>query len=359
MTNDQPVPSAPPRSEWPTIAHINLARGFRGGERQTELLIRELAALGIRQRLVARRAEPLIVRLSDLDGLELRPVGGIVGATRALRGAGIAHVHEGRGIQAAALAKWLFDVRYIVTRRVTRPLKSNPLTRRFYRSADRLVGLSRSIAGQLADYVPAAPISVIPSAMTPMHADAERVRALRREFGPQPVIGHIGALVCRHKGQQTLIELARQRPDYTIVLVGSGADELALREASSDLDNVIFTGQVSDVEHYLAAFDVFAFPSRFEGLGSILLDAMAFGLPIAASNVSGIPDLIRHEENGLLIDLDDLDAWLAAVDRLVSDEALQQRFAERNRELIDDYTPQAMASRYLPLYADIVAAGAQ
>ena len=85
-----------PHRAAPLIAHINLARGYRGGERQTELLIRELASQGIRQRLVARQGEPLIVRLADVGGLERCAVGGIVSATRALRGVSLSHAHEAR-----------------------------------------------------------------------------------------------------------------------------------------------------------------------------------------------------------------------------------------------------------------------
>ena len=336
------------------IAHVNLARGFRGGERQTELLVRELARRGVAQRLVARAAEPLIVRLADLAVLDRRAVDGIVGAARALRGAALAHAHEGRCVQATALARWFAGVPYVITRRVVRPIGDNVVTRRIYRDATALVGISTPITEALDEIAPGAAIRRIPSACTPVDPDPARVRALRQQFGRGPIVGHVGALVDRHKGQRVLIDVARRRPALTFVFVGGGEDEAALRAAADGLDNVRFTGHVDDVPNYLASFDLFAFPSRHEGLGSILLDAMALELPIVASRTGGIPDLIDDGDNGLLVPPGDAAALGAAIDRLLDDRALQARFAAANRAAVDDYSAGRMADRYLDLYRELL-----
>lgn len=336
------------------IAHVNIAAGFRGGERQTELLVRELAARGVRQRLVARQAEALIVRLADVEGLELAPVRGILGAVRALRGAALAHAHEGRCVQATWLAQRTMGVPYLITRRVPRPLGNNPLTRAIYRDAAQLVAISTSIAAQLREYAPGKDIRLVPSAFTPSDIDRQRVMELRQQFGDGPVVGQVAALVRAEKGQGTMIAAARRLPGMRFVFVGSGPDEALLRSEAADLPNVHFTGQVSDVANHLAAFDLFAVPSLYEGLGSILLDAMHAELPIVASNVGGIPDLIRDGRNGLLIPPGNADALVSALERLHSDDALCERFARVNREEISNYTSVRMMERYLPLYRTIL-----
>lgn len=341
-------------TDSPLIAHINLARGYRGGERQTELLVRELAGHGVRQRLIARAGEPLIVRLADLAGVERAAVGGVFGAARAARGAALVHVHEGRGIQGAALARLADGPPYVVTRRVMRPLKDFWLTRRMYAQAAHLVAISRHIERQLNAYVPGQVTSVIPSAATPMQPDPTRVAALKKRWGSGPVVGHIGALIADQKGQPLLLEAARARPALRFVLVGSGADEQALKQSATGLDNVVFTGQVEDVASHLAAFDLFAFPSLFEGLGSILIDAMALGLPIVATRVGGIPDLIDDGSNGLLIEPQDLDGLLAALDRLTEDADLCRRFAAENARRARRYQPAAMAAEYRRVYGEIL-----
>ena len=100
------------------IVHINTAKGYRGGERQTELLIRGLAGCNVRQVLVARRGAPLGPRLRDVD-VEVREVaGGLPSVTRATRGATLVHVHEGRSVYAAYLRSLFSGTPYVITRRV-------------------------------------------------------------------------------------------------------------------------------------------------------------------------------------------------------------------------------------------------
>ncbi len=86
------------------------------------------------------------------------------------------------------------------------------------------------------------------------------------------------------------------------MLVGGGEDEGMLKTAAAGLSNVTFTGFVDNVGDYLAAFDIFVLPSNREGIGSVLLDAMDRALPVVASRVGGVPDIVHDGENGILID---------------------------------------------------------
>ena len=106
----------------PPLCHINLARHFRGGERQTELLVRELADSGWPQRLVVRRGNPLAERLAGLNGIEIREVSSNpVAAALATRGSSIVHAHEARAVYSGWLASHLFRIPYLLTRRVVNP----------------------------------------------------------------------------------------------------------------------------------------------------------------------------------------------------------------------------------------------
>src|SRR5690606_23455936 len=146
--------------------------------------------------------------------------------------------------------------------------------------------------------------------------------------------------------QLTLIRAAealeRSHPDVHFILVGSGRDEQKILEAARALSNMTFVGWVNNVGDHLAAFDLFAFPSQREGLGSILIDAMQFGLPIVATSVGGIPDLIVHGHNGILIEEDDSDALADAIARLSSDQPLRDAMARANRLRARQYQPEIM-----------------
>lgn len=342
MSDDTPLNSA-------LVAHVNLARGYRGGERQTELLIRELDARGVRQRLVARAGEPLIVRLADVAALERIAVRGIWSAQRALRGAALAHAHEGRCIQATLLAQLLRGTPYVITRREVKPDKAQRRGQIAYRRAAVRVGLSHAIALELNERADNTDAAIIPSAFTPATPNSDVVHQLRHQYG-HPLIGHVGALVARHKGQDLLIDIAARRPQWQFMLVGDGADEATLKRKATGLNNVWFTGRVEDVASHLAACDVFAFPSRHEGLGSTLIDAMHAEVPIVATNVGGIPDLIEHDINGLLVEPNDSGALEAALQQMLDNPDMQERFSTANRQRVVDYSASKMAERYLDIY---------
>jgi glycosyltransferase involved in cell wall biosynthesis len=113
------------------------------------------------------------------------------------------------------------------------------------------------------------------------------------------------------------------------------------------LDNIIFEGFVDNVGDYLAAFDLFAFPSLQEGLGSILIDAMNAELPIVASDVDGIPDLIQNEENGLLVSPADSALLAEKLVCLYEDKELSARLASKAQSDSRRLFPPVITERYL------------
>ena len=343
----------------PCIAHINLAPGYRGGERQTELLIRALADAGWHQCLIARRAAPLVAHCAGIDGLELRPVrNNAVSAALALGQVELAHVHEGRAIQAAWLNRALRGTPYLVTRRVQKGPRVTPANRRLYGAAASVVAVSAAIAESLTRLDPNLGVCVVPDATSELTAEPDQARLIRDRSGGDVLVGNIAALVDSHKGQRQIIALARRlhaaHPHLVFLLVGGGEDESALRAEAQGLDNLQFAGHVDNVGDYLAAMDVFFYPSRHEGLGSVLLDAMAFGLPIVATRVGGIPEIVEDGANGSLCEVDDLDAQERALLALAGDPALRQRIGEVNRRKAENFRPAEMARAYAAIYRQLL-----
>ena len=343
------------------VCHVNVARGFRGGERQTELLIRGLAKWGVRQRLIARRDEPLADRFNDLPELDVRRSGGsALSVMRHASGAALLHVHEGRSVHSASLRHRFFRTPYVITRRVDNPIRRNAATRRAYRRAAAIVVLSAAIEKQVKRLDDALECRVIPSAasaLTSFKASSER---LRKNYEGKFLVGHVGALDHSHKGQLTILEIAtelqRTHPHIQFVLLGSGKDEALFKERAAALGNVELRGYVDNVGDWLAAFDAFVFPSLHEGLGSVLLDAMDYALPIVATRVGGIPDLIRDGVNGLLVQPENPDQLRYALLRIVDDPALARRLGDAGRQRVQDFSPERMAERYLEVYQPLIGA---
>jgi glycosyltransferase involved in cell wall biosynthesis len=335
------------------IAHINLAKGYRGGERQAELLIRALGDLGQQQVLIARSDRPLANRLGDA-GIEIRGCAGLWSAFRATRGVDIVHSHEGRGVYVAWLRHEVSGTPYVITRRVNNPLGESRLTRRAYTRASCVASVAADVARIVEAFDGRIKSCVIHSSSSSLPVDPATARSIRDRFPGKWIVGNVGALDNAQKGQEYIIEVARRlessHPDFQFLLVGGGDDEAMLHELAGDLSNVSFTGWVDNVGDHLAAFDLFILPSNKEGIGGILLDAMDRALPIIASRVGGLPELIRDGENGVLIDPRSPDQLEAAILRLHDDPDLRRSMGARGREFSRGFTADAMAQQYLELY---------
>lgn len=159
--------------------------------------------------------------------------------------------------------------------------------------------------------------------------------AARDVLGVRPgtfVVGAVARFDPR-KGLDVLLEAAsgalHRVPGLEVILVGDGAERDRLVARSHELglhQRVHFVGEHSDVRPYLAAFDLFAAPSRSEGLGIALVEALAAGIPVAGSRVGGIPEVLANGEAGWLVE-PDVASWTEALVAAARDHATRARFA--------------------------------
>ena len=180
-----------------------------------------------------------------------------------------------------------------------------------------------------------------------------------RRFSVEPrthqghVVGNVARLV-EQKDQRMLIKAApailARFPDARFVIVGEGELRGELEAAAAGLP-VELAGDRDDVPELLAGFDVFAFPSRFEGLCLAVIEAQAAGVPVAATPVGGIRETVVHEETGLIVPVGDPVALAAAVCRLLEDGALaEQLAAEARRRVLARFSVKTMVERTIALY---------
>lgn len=343
-------------SSAPVVCHINLARvtEMRGAERQTELLLCRLAAVPLRQRLIVSHRGVLAKRLRDVPNLTVRVVRNRPAALWACRNASFVHAHEPHAAQVA-YAFCRGKKPYVITRHWHGPVGSSWYTQRMYTGASTVVGVSDAVVRVVRGQFPGLSVQRIPNAWMGGKPDLETVNRLKEKFASKFVIGNIAAM--EHlKGHDILLQAARQvrhsHPHFQFVLVGCGPLEQELKEQALDLPNVTFAGQTDDPLSYLAICDVFAFPSRHDALGSVLLDAMHTGIPVIASNVDGIPEVVTNE-CGILVPPEQPDALKAALVHLSEAPEERQRMARNAREKAAQFSPDAMAEKYLALYRSL------
>ncbi len=189
----------------------------------------------------------------------------------------------------------------------------------------------------------------------------EARRAARESLGlPQDafVIGAVGRL-SPEKEFPFLVRTAAPLlgPDVRLVIVGGGAQEAAVRAEVSKHQVepfVLLPGARNDVPRYVAAMDVFVLSSSMEGLPLAVLEAMAAGLPVVATAVGGLPNLIDDGKTGFLVPSGDEHPMRDRLRALRADPALARAVGERGRTLARArYSRDQMVSRYLTLYAEM------
>jgi glycosyltransferase involved in cell wall biosynthesis len=158
---------------------------------------------------------------------------------------------------------------------------------------------------------------------------------------------------------RALPALIAQIPSARVLLVGDGAERAHLGAIAASMgvaERLRMTGETTDVASYLAAADVVAVPSRNEGMGRVIVEAMALGLPVVATTVGGIPDVVTDGECGRLVEPEDTDALAAALIELGRDPALRRKLGEAAVRRAEAFSTAVASEKLLALYATLVRA---
>lgn len=345
---------------------IDTEDGWRGGQLQVLLLARGLAAhprFAGEAVTACRAGSPLAARLAaaNLPRIELPPASpwspAAVWRLRCAareQAADILHAHASHAHTLAALAAVGTGRRLVVTRRVD--FRPKGLWK--YRRCARVVAVSDAIAGILrASGLPGERIQTIRDGIDASRfagADRAAARAALSLDDGQRAVLCVAALE-DHKDHATLLAaweaVAAADPGAVLLLAGDGSLRPRVEAAAAALPRVRVLGFREDIPALLAAADAFVLSSHLEGLGSAVMDAMAVGLPVAATRAGGIPELIADGEDGLLVPVRDPPALAAALTRLLADPALRARLgAAAARTAAARFGAESMVGAYADLY---------
>jgi glycosyltransferase involved in cell wall biosynthesis len=235
----------------------------------------------------------------------------------------------------------------------------------YNRSVAAVVAISEEVRRRLVDAgVRRERIVVIHSGVEPpagMPGPAGRAAARARfGIGEELAIGIVAALE-RRKGHDVLLRalaaLDAEVPPWRCLVCGGGSQHEPLLRLAADLGveaRVGFLGEQSQVADVLAALDVFVMPSRHEGLGVAVLEAMAMALPVVASAVGGLPEAVEQGRTGLLVPSDDPVALATALGELGRDRERARRMGAAGRErVLAEFSMEALTDRYETLYDEV------
>jgi len=357
-----------------SIVHISTELGWRGGEQQVKLLTDGLAARGhrctvvtpptsalFRDRAERKMARPLKAKFGELDPFAVKK---LVAIAREVR-ANILHAHTSHAHAMGLAASRILKIPLVVSRRVDFPVGGNWLSKRKYLADDvHYIAISQAVKNVLVESgIDGSQVSIVYSGVDPFRfrhrgvARDEQEAAKWDAASGVPLLVNVAALT-DHKDQFTLIHAASLLRDrgvpFRLILAGSGELEQQLRQQQQDArlqDQVHFAGYMEDVGPLLRAADVFVMSSHLEGLCTSILDAMSVGVPVVATSAGGIPEIVKHGENGLLSRPRDAAGLADNLQKLLAEADLREKFHKAGRETVmSRFTNDAMVEGTLDAY---------
>lgn len=360
-----------------TSLHVNTETGWRGGETQTLQLVRGLEARGHRCVLAAQPGGELLQRAGaagvEAVPLSMRgecdlPAARRLAALIERRGVDLLHYHTAHAVSIGTLAT-LFSGRRaaIAVRRVSFPLRRRLFGRYKYRfRVDRVVAVSDAIRrGLIAQGLDPRRVVTVHSGIDPdRYARGDRSRF--RASLPEPargwpadafVVGTAGHLAT-NKGHDLFLRAAvaagRELPSARFAIVGRGERERALPRLAASLGlsgRVVFAGYRDDMPDVYAGLDLFVLASTSgEGSPAVLKESMAAGVPVVATSVAGVEEIVEDGRHGLLTPPGDVPALARAMVLLASDTALRSRLAAAARQKVREFSLDRMIASVESMY---------
>ena len=351
-----------------TILQLTHQGGPAGSTQSIFDLGQHLARRGHRV-LVGCRADVLLARLARDAGLPVVPLSflprGVL--ARALEDllarerVDVVNSHATLDRRALTWMRWRgrLPQAFVVTRRTmprTSPVELLPVGL----TADRTIAVSEAVARALRRRLhPGARLRVVPNGIAlervdapPPPADLAAARAALGDPGGRPVVAMVSRLKDQHVVLQALPLIQR---GVVVACVGTEPDGRlgALAQVLPDRHRVVFVPLSERALAFYHLATVAALPSRMEGLSQALLEAMALGLPVVASDAGGNPEMVRSGETGLLVRPLDPAAWAEALERLLGDGALARRLAQAGRALVRrEFTLERTGERTEAVYRE-------
>ena len=356
----------------PRVVHVDTAASWRGGQNQVLLTAQGMMARGVATEIACRRGGELEAR-ARAAGVSVAPVSfrgdlwpaGILALARRVRQQpeSVLLLHDPHAVSAGLVATRLGRrVPLVAVRRVDFPLRG-AFSRAKYAACDGVIVVSSAIGsvmgrGGIASEQLALVYEGVPD-RRPAPGGKEALAALGVPEDAL-VVGNVAALTA-HKDHATLIDammiLRAKQPQAWLVIAGEGELRGVLEAQARALgvaERTVFAGFRTDLDRLLPAFSIFCLSSHMEGLGTSLLDAMAFARPIVATRAGGIPEAVEDGVTGRVVPPRDPPALAQALLELLGDPARQEALGRAGRRRFQErFTADRMVENTLAVYAEL------
>lgn len=359
------------------VIHFSSATTWRGGEQQIVYLVEELDKAGIEQWIFcptnsALAEYCLFHNLPHFTYHKLFSTNPLVAFqfNRICQqlAIDIAHIHDAHSHTYAYMSAVMGNQTFLVlSRRVDFPIRSNWLSKKKYNhpAIKRILCISEKVKEVLKpDIVDTTKLEVVYSGIDLSKFLVGKEARLRKELDLLPttkIIANIAA-IAPHKDYFTFIDTAalikKKHPDTLFLIIGSdGGEKKAMEDylVKKNLkDTVRLLGFRNDIPLILPEIDVLLFTSKEEGLGTTILDALACGVPVVATNAGGIPEIIQDQQHGLLASIGDAEQLAANVAILLFQPKLAEQYIAAGQKRVKAFSKEITAQKTLASYKGVI-----
>jgi N-acetyl-alpha-D-glucosaminyl L-malate synthase BshA len=240
-----------------------------------------------------------------------------------------------------------------------------PITRYGLQQSDGVTAVSRFLKQATIETFDFDEIEVIPNFICPTHYQRLEDAPLRDELAPngEKLLVHVSNFRVVKRPLDCIEILARVRKkgvNAKLLMVGDGPERAACDYRAKQLEiseYAEFVGKRENIADYLGIADVFLLPSELESFGLAALEAQACEVPVVASRIGGIPEVVTDNETGFLSDIGNVEKMSEDVFRLLSDEAMRREFGRQAREsAVSRYSTEKIIPQYIAFYEKILGA---
>lgn len=239
-----------------------------------------------------------------------------------------------------------------------------PITRYGLQQSDGVTAVSKFLKQATIETFDFDDIEVIPNFICACHYKRLPASPLRDELAPngEKLLTHVSNFRAVKRPidcVEILAKVKKEAPDTRLVMVGDGPERSAAYYRAEQLgveNDTIFVGKQANISDYLGVSDVFLLPSELESFGLAALEAQACELPVIATRIGGIPEVVSDGETGYLSDIGDTEKMSRDTVKLLKDEDLRRGFGEKGREqAIARYGSDKIIPQYISFYESILA----
>ena len=351
------------------ILHISSASTWRGGERQINYLLEGLREEGNSNFLMTPKSSVLSERCKLDSNRLLNFKKGIISLFQNIRALktfcdknkiDLVHGHDSHAHTLLWMAYRFggLKIKSVVTRRLINPIKKRSFKKYNYPKIERIICISNAVRTVIE------PSIEDKSRLTVIHSAIDTTtKAIQNEKEPKAeafTIGYVAAFT-EEKDHNTFLATAKyllneyQEIPFQFVLIGDGPLLNAIKRGSEVLhDHIEFTGFVEDVDSVYINMNLLLHTCKSEALGTSILDAMKYNLPIIATNVGGIPEIVKEGKNGYVFEVGDYQSMGNQIYKIASNKSIYDFLASNNAQILPNFDISLMVEKTIKLYAELL-----